>query len=79
MLVFWILVVLSLIKFACVIAWFMHLIYDKLLLTLVFMSGLIIATGTVAALMLLFSAGDVDFEAIDLGRAVLQTSGILPS
>lgn len=67
MLIFWILIILSVIKFAGVIAWFMHLIYDKLLLTLLFFSGLIIGTGTAAALLLLFSSNDVDFEAIELG------------
>jgi len=66
-LIFWVLVVLSVIKFACVIAWFMHLIYDKLLLTLVFLSGMIIATGTVTALMLLFDFKYVDEEAITIG------------
>lgn len=66
-LIFWVLVVLSVVKFLCVIAWFMHLIYDRLLLTLVFFSGLIIGTGTVAALLLLFSANEVDFDAIETG------------
>jgi len=49
------LIVMSFIKFLAVIWWFMHLRWDLLLCTLVFLSGLIIATGTVAALMLLFS------------------------
>jgi len=53
-LIFWILVLLSAIKFFGVIAWFMHLIYDKLLLTLIFFSGLILGTGTVAALFASF-------------------------
>lgn len=77
-LVFWILVILSLIKFVCVIAWFMHLIYDKLILTLVFLTGLIIGTGTVAALLLLFSRSDVDFEAIQIGMTSLRSAGLLP-
>ncbi|MEM8868128.1 MAG: cytochrome C oxidase subunit IV family protein [Verrucomicrobiota bacterium] len=55
---------LSLFKFVAVIAWFMHLIYDKLILTLAFGTGLVIATGTVVALMALMSPGEVDFEAI---------------
>ena len=42
-------------KFVAVIAWFMHLIYDKLLLTLAFGTGLSIASGTVLALMFIFS------------------------
>jgi cytochrome c oxidase subunit 4 len=73
-LIFWILVVLSVIKFACVIAWFMHLVYDKLLLTLVFMTGMILATGTVAALLLLFSFDHVDVEAIDILEVGMLTA-----
>jgi len=77
-LIFWILVLLSAIKFFGVIAWFMHLIYDKLLLTLIFFSGLILGTGTVAALLLLFSSGEVDFEAIELGQTIPASREILP-
>jgi cytochrome c oxidase subunit 4 len=54
------LVVLSSVKFFCVILWFMHLIYDKLFLFLVFMAGILIALGTVLALMFLFSPADLD-------------------
>lgn len=53
-LVLWSLVVMSLIKFFGVIWWFMHLRWDLILCTLVFLSGLIVAGGTVTALMLLF-------------------------
>ncbi len=59
-----VLIVLSLFKFLGVIAWFMHLVYDKLLLTLAFGTGLIIATGTVIALMFIMDPIFVDFEAI---------------
>ncbi len=65
-LIFWVLAILSIIKFVCVITWFMHLVYDKLLLTLIFMTGMILATGTVTALMLLFSFDDVDVEAVEI-------------
>jgi cytochrome c oxidase subunit IV len=58
------LVALSLFKFFSVIAWFMHLIYDKLILTLAFGTGLAIASGTVVALMFIMDRGFVDFEAI---------------
>ncbi|MGB0409092.1 MAG: cytochrome C oxidase subunit IV family protein [Opitutales bacterium] len=58
------LLALSLFKFGAVIAWFMHLIYDKLILTLAFMTGMAIATGTYTALLFLFSRGNVDFDAI---------------
>ena len=63
-LIFTILVVLSLFKFIGVIAWFMHLVYDRLLLTLAFGTGLVIATGTVIALMFIMDQRFVDFEAI---------------
>lgn len=59
-----VLIVLSLFKFIGVIAWFMHLVYDKLLLTLAFGTGLVIATGTVIALMFIMDHQFVDFEAI---------------
>ncbi|MGB0371666.1 MAG: cytochrome C oxidase subunit IV family protein [Opitutales bacterium] len=60
--IFWGLVILSVIKFICVIAWFMHLIYDKFVTTAVFMSGLIIATGTVIALVALFSFPEEEYD-----------------
>ncbi len=63
-LIFTVLVGLSLFKFIGVIAWFMHLIYDRLLLTLAFCTGLVIATGTVIALMFIMDHSFVDFEAI---------------
>lgn len=58
------LVALSLFKFVGVIAWFMHLIYDKLILTLAFGTGLAIASGTYTALLFLLSSEEVDFDAI---------------
>ena len=58
------LLTLSLFKFAAVVSWFMHLIYDKLLLTLAFGTGLAIATGTFLALGFLMSTQYVDFDAI---------------
>ena len=62
--IFTILIALSLFKFVGVIAWFMHLVYDKLLLTLAFGTGLVIATCTVIALMFIMDHNYVDFEAI---------------
>ncbi|MEM8550029.1 MAG: cytochrome C oxidase subunit IV family protein [Verrucomicrobiota bacterium] len=77
---FWIimtgLVVLSLIKFICVILWFMHLIYDKILLFWLFLTGLIIATGTMIALLLLFSADDVDLEPLIGADTIVATQSI---
>ncbi|MEC7609057.1 MAG: hypothetical protein VX964_02690, partial [Verrucomicrobiota bacterium] len=58
------LLALSLFKFIAVVAWFMHLIYDKLLLTLAFGTGMAIATGTYTALLILLSSEDVDYDVI---------------
>lgn len=52
------LLVLSLVKFLLVIFIFMHLKWDKLFCTILFFIGLILATGTVGALMAIFSAKD---------------------
>jgi len=52
------LVVLSLVKFLMVIFWFMHLKFDKAFCTILFFIGLVLAGGTVAALMAIFSAHD---------------------
>jgi cytochrome c oxidase subunit 4 len=50
------LVVLSTVKFMFVIFYFMHLRWDKLFCTILFFIGLILATGTMWALLQLFSA-----------------------
>ena len=52
------LVVLSLVKFLMVIFWFMHLKFDKAFCTILFFIGLVLAGGTVAALLAIFSAHD---------------------
>lgn len=62
--IFAVLLILSLFKFVAVVAWFMHLLYDKLLLTLAFGTGMAIATGTFIALGFIMSQSYVDFEAI---------------
>src|ERR1700690_3434553 len=54
------LVTLSIVKFFCVIFWFMHLIYDAPLLTILFLAGLILAAGTMIALLGLMQHDDVD-------------------
>lgn len=58
--ILWTLIVMSVVKFFAVIAWFMHLIYDNKLLFWLFMAGLAIAFATVCALMFLFEADRVD-------------------
>ncbi len=52
------LVVLSLVKFLMVIFWFMHLKFDKAFCSILFFIGLVLAGGTVGALMAIFSAKD---------------------
>lgn len=52
------LVILSVVKFLMVIFWFMHLKFDKAFCTILFFIGLVLAGGTVAALMAIFSAHD---------------------
>jgi cytochrome c oxidase subunit 4 len=64
-----ILVTLSVIKFMCVILWFMHLIYDPPLLIILFLAGLVIAAGTMLALLSLMVPKDVDPELIQTGLA----------
>lgn len=49
---------LSVVKFIGVILWFMHLIYDHKLLTIAFVCSLLIATGTVIALLFLIDPAD---------------------
>lgn len=52
------LVTLSLVKFLLVIFIFMHLKWDKMFCTILFFIGLVLAAGTVGALMALFSGHD---------------------
>jgi cytochrome c oxidase subunit 4 len=52
------LVCLSIVKFMFVIFYFMHLRWDKPFCTILFFIGLVLATGTVMALVQLFSVGD---------------------
>jgi len=52
------LIVLSIVKFVLVIWYFMHLRWDQIFLTALFMLGLVLASGTVAVLYLLFPAGE---------------------
>jgi cytochrome c oxidase subunit 4 len=50
------LVILSAVKFLFVIFYFMHLRWDKVFCTILFFIGLVLALGTVAALLALFGA-----------------------
>ncbi len=59
-LLFSILITISVVKFFCVIFWFMHLIYDPPLLTMLFLAGMIIAAGTMLALLGLMQKSDLN-------------------
>ncbi|HTZ20496.1 MAG TPA: cytochrome C oxidase subunit IV family protein [Opitutaceae bacterium] len=50
------LIALSLVKFLCVIFVFMHLRWDRVFCTLLFLIGLVLALGTVAALLAVFQS-----------------------
>ena len=63
------LVVLSLVKFLFVIFYFMHLRWDKPFCTILFFIGLVLAGGTVWALLLLFASE----ESRPLPTALLQS------
>jgi cytochrome c oxidase subunit 4 len=52
------LVILSTVKFMFVIFFFMHLRWDKLFCTILFFIGLVLAGGTMAALLALFGSED---------------------
>ena len=67
-LVFAAIVVLSAVKFLGVITWFMHLIYDKVFCTVLFMIGLVIAICTAAALLALFDDADRIIQYEELQR-----------
>jgi len=64
------LITVSLVKFVCVILWFMHLIYDAPLLLILFVGGMLLAAGTMVALLNLLARSDVD-------PAVLHDSGVV--
>lgn len=66
------LIVLSIIKFGLVIWYFMHLRWDQIFLTALFVLGLILASGTVAVLYLLFPAGE---SAAGPNAPVVESSG----
>ncbi len=61
------LVVLSAVKFMFVIFYFMHLRWDKPFCTILFFIGLILATGTVWALLLIFGNADNRPLTLDFG------------
>jgi cytochrome c oxidase subunit IV len=72
-----VLVVLSTVKFMFVIFYFMHLRWDKAFCTILFFIGLVLAGGTMWALLKLFGADaskPLDTARIDPPAAVLRIS-----
>ncbi|MGF1483274.1 MAG: cytochrome C oxidase subunit IV family protein [Opitutales bacterium] len=69
------LILLSVAKFVGVVLWFMHMIYDRSLIAVLFCFGLILALGTVAALLLLFSPDLADPDAY--GQALPELRAFL--
>jgi cytochrome c oxidase subunit IV len=72
-----VLVVLSTVKFMFVIFYFMHLRWDKAFCTILFFIGLVLAGGTMWALLKLFGADaskPLDTAMIDPPAAVLRIS-----
>jgi cytochrome c oxidase subunit 4 len=71
------LVTLSIVKFMFVIFYFMHLRWDKAFCTIMFFIGLVLATGTVWALLQIFSVGDSKpLTAAELAPPPAAVSGI---
>src|SRR5436305_937210 len=69
------LVILSAVKFLFVIFFFMHLRWDKPFCTILFFIGLVLATGTVWALLQLFSADAANpLDAAQLGAPSALTA-----
>src|SRR3954470_17129108 len=67
------LVILSAVKFLFVIFYFMHLRWDKPFCTILFFIGLVLAGGTVAALLMIFGAE----QSKPLVNAMLSTPATL--
>lgn len=69
--------VLSAVKFLAVIFWFMHLIYDRALCTIVFFIGMALGGGTLLALLALFmtdrsEASTVEMETVAVSAVTLE-------
>ncbi|MEZ5277570.1 MAG: cytochrome C oxidase subunit IV family protein [Opitutaceae bacterium] len=60
------LAILSAVKFLAVIFWFMHLIYDRALCTIIFFIGMVLAAGTMAALLAVFRTDRSEAAAVPL-------------
>jgi cytochrome c oxidase subunit 4 len=69
---FWSLAALSLVKFLAVIFWFMHLIYDRALCTIVFFIGMALGGGTLLALLALFMTDRSEASVVETETAALS-------
>lgn len=63
------LAILSAVKFLAVIFWFMHLIYDRALCTIVFFIGMALGGGTLLALLALFMTDRSEASVVELETA----------
>jgi len=75
---FTVLISVSVIKFFCVILWFMHLIYDAPLLIILFVAGLLIAAGTMVALLNLIARSDIDPAILHDTSLIIHSSPASP-
>jgi cytochrome c oxidase subunit IV len=64
--------ILSLVKFFCVVAWFMHLRWDKALCSLLFVMGLVIAVATYTAVNILFMGDHFKPQTEDVQTAQVE-------
>lgn len=65
------LAVLSVVKFLAVIFWFMHLIYDRALCTIIFFIGMALGGGTLLALLALFMTDRSEASVVELETAAI--------
>ena len=70
------LAILSAVKFLAVIFWFMHLIYDRALCTIVFFIGMALGGGTLPALLALFMTDRSEASVVELEAASIPAVAI---
>lgn len=68
--------ILSAVKFLAVIFWFMHLIYDRALCTIVFFIGMALGGGTLLALLALFMTDRSEASVVELETTAVATATI---
>lgn len=68
--------ILSAVKFLAVIFWFMHLIYDRALCTIIFFIGMALGGGTLLALLALFMTDRSEASVVELETTAVATATI---